>query len=177
MWIKLISIWKASHQDSLWNRSEKQLGNRLLNKVWKLDFPTFSYYTVLKKIPYSGKGAIFPVNSKTCYLSLLGHVEGTKGHLLYRISLWKKDRDTLRISFRSSPTKLLPCRLDHRGPYTVAPFLVANPTQSRAVCTSRACNRSILKETRSEKRNFFFHLLHICLLTGLANSSRHKLLI
>ena len=29
MWIKLISIWKASHWDSLWNRGE--VGNRLLN--------------------------------------------------------------------------------------------------------------------------------------------------
>ena len=29
MWIKLISIWKASHLDSLWNRGERQLGNRL----------------------------------------------------------------------------------------------------------------------------------------------------
>ena len=28
-WIKLISIWKDSHQDSLWNRGERQLGNRL----------------------------------------------------------------------------------------------------------------------------------------------------
>ena len=30
IWVKLISIWKASHQDSLWNRSERQLGNRLI---------------------------------------------------------------------------------------------------------------------------------------------------
>ena len=28
MWIQLISIWKALHQDSLWNRGERQLGNR-----------------------------------------------------------------------------------------------------------------------------------------------------
>ena len=31
MWIKLISIWKASHQGSLWNRGERQLGNSLLS--------------------------------------------------------------------------------------------------------------------------------------------------
>ena len=30
VWIKLISLWKASHEDSLWNRGEMQLGNRLL---------------------------------------------------------------------------------------------------------------------------------------------------
>ena len=29
MSIKLITIWKASHQDSLWNRGERQLGNCL----------------------------------------------------------------------------------------------------------------------------------------------------
>ena len=31
VWIKLISIWKASHLDSLWNRGERQLENRLLD--------------------------------------------------------------------------------------------------------------------------------------------------
>ena len=30
MWIKLISIWKASHEDSLWNWGERQLRNCLL---------------------------------------------------------------------------------------------------------------------------------------------------
>ena len=29
-WIKLISIWNASHKDSLWNRGERQLRNHLL---------------------------------------------------------------------------------------------------------------------------------------------------
>ena len=29
LWIKLISIWKASHWDLLWSRGEIQLGNRL----------------------------------------------------------------------------------------------------------------------------------------------------
>ena len=33
MWIELISIWKASHQDSLWNRGKRQLGNQLLSVV------------------------------------------------------------------------------------------------------------------------------------------------
>ena len=28
--VNKISIWKASHQDSLWNRGERQLGNRLM---------------------------------------------------------------------------------------------------------------------------------------------------
>ena len=37
MWIKLISIWKASHLDSLWNRGERQLGNRLMKYIWPLD--------------------------------------------------------------------------------------------------------------------------------------------
>ena len=32
MWIKLISIWKSSHYDSLWNRGERQLGNRLFSR-------------------------------------------------------------------------------------------------------------------------------------------------
>ena len=36
VWIKLISMWKASHQDSLWNRGERQLENHLLtNWYWK----------------------------------------------------------------------------------------------------------------------------------------------
>ena len=38
MWIKLISIWKASHKDSPWNRGERQLGNRLL-----CDYDCYAY--------------------------------------------------------------------------------------------------------------------------------------
>ena len=36
VWIKLISIWKASHSDSLSNRGEMQLGNRLFHSYGTL---------------------------------------------------------------------------------------------------------------------------------------------
>ena len=44
VWIILFSIWKASHQDSLWNRGERQLGNRLFLK--KKLFSFFICYSV-----------------------------------------------------------------------------------------------------------------------------------
>ena len=37
MWIKLISIRKASYLDSPWNRGERQLRNRLLQSDWLRD--------------------------------------------------------------------------------------------------------------------------------------------
>ena len=36
LWIKLISIWKVLHLDSLWDRGEMQLGNCLLENFWVL---------------------------------------------------------------------------------------------------------------------------------------------
>ena len=41
MLLKLISKWKASHQDSLWNEGERQLGNHLF--VCRTFFPNVAY--------------------------------------------------------------------------------------------------------------------------------------
>ena len=43
VWIKLISIWKASHLDSLWNRGKMQLGNRLGPKARDLVLSPYSH--------------------------------------------------------------------------------------------------------------------------------------
>ena len=48
MWIKQISIWKASRWDSLWNRGERQLGNGLFVEVYSaISFFFFLFFFFL----------------------------------------------------------------------------------------------------------------------------------
>ena len=60
MWIKLISIWKSSHWDSLWDRGERQLGNHLLfTSVWRWGQypPLFTGFTFETKSAWSSFGS------------------------------------------------------------------------------------------------------------------------
>ena len=50
MWIKLISIWKASHYNSLWNRGKRQFGNHLMGKSPMVDHCTEEIHFLVNKI-------------------------------------------------------------------------------------------------------------------------------